>query len=179
MTFPIVSSMIGAPKVRSVRGFSDFGYSYVYIIFEDGTDIYWARSRIQEYCPPSCRGLPDGVRTELGPDATSLGWIFQYALVDESGADLAELRSCQDWYLRYHLKSVSGVAEVAPIGGFGKQYQVQRRPEPAPGVRRSRSTGSSKRSVRETGKPGGDWSNSAGPEIHGPRPRLRALPSGF
>ena len=125
VTYPIVTAMLGAPRVKAVRGFSDFGYSYVYVIFEDGTDIYWARSRTQEYLSTVLARLPEGVRTELGPDATALGWIFQYVLVDKSGKhSLAELRSCQDWYLRYHLKAVPGVAEVAPIGGFGKQYQV-------------------------------------------------------
>ncbi len=126
VTYPIVSSMLGAPKVKAVRGFSDFGYSYVYVIFEEGTDIYWARSRTQEYLSGVLPGLPQGVKTELGPDATGLGWIFQYALVDKSGKhSLADLRACQDWYLRYHLKAVAGVAEVPPLGGFSKQYQVQ------------------------------------------------------
>jgi Cu(I)/Ag(I) efflux system membrane protein CusA/SilA len=125
VTYPIVAAMVGAPRVKAVRGFSDFGYSYVYIIFEDGTDIYWARSRTQEYLSAVLPRLPEGVRTELGPDATSLGWAFQYALVDQSGNhSLADLRSYQDWYLRYYLKAVPGVAEVAPVGGFGKQYQV-------------------------------------------------------
>ena len=125
VTYPIVSAMLGAPKVRAVRGFSDFGYSFVYVIFEDGTDIYWARTRTLEYLSGVLQSLPPGVRTELGPDATGLGWIYQYVLEDSSGKQsLADLRSLQDWYLRYHLKSVPGVAEVAPIGGFGKQYQV-------------------------------------------------------
>ena len=125
VTYPIVTAMLGAPKVKAVRGFSDFGYSYVYIIFEDGTDIYWARSRTLEFLSPVLSVLPEGVKTEIGPDATGLGWVFQYVLTDESGKlDLAELRSIQDWYLRYHLKSVPGVAEVAPVGGYGKQYQI-------------------------------------------------------
>lgn len=125
VTYPIVTAMLGAPGVRTVRGFSDFGYSFVYVIFEDGTDIYWARSRTQEYLAAVLQKLPQGVQTELGPDATGLGWVFQYALVDTSGQrSLAELRSYQDWYLRYYLKSVPGVAEVAPIGGFRQQFQV-------------------------------------------------------
>jgi Cu(I)/Ag(I) efflux system membrane protein CusA/SilA len=125
VTYPIVTAMLGAPKVKAVRGFSDFGYSYVYAIFEDGTDIYWARSRTLEYLSSVLPTLPQGVKTEVGPDATALGWIFQYVLVDESGKQsLADLRSQQDWYLRYHLKSVPGVAEVAPLGGFTRQYQV-------------------------------------------------------
>lgn len=125
VTYPIVTAMLGAPKVKAVRGFSDFGFSFVYIIFDEGTDIYWARSRTLEYLSPVLGKLPQGVATELGPDATGLGWVFQYALVDKSGMhNLAELRSLQDWYLRYHLKAVPGVAEVAPLGGFVRQYQV-------------------------------------------------------
>ena len=125
VTYPDRHGHAGAPRVKAVRGFSDFGYSYVYVIFEDGTDIYWARSRTQEYLSAVLPSLPQGVKAEMGPDATALGWIFQYALVDKSGKhSLAEMRSYQDWYLNYYLKSVSGVAEVAPVGGFGKQYQV-------------------------------------------------------
>jgi len=96
----------------------------VYIIFEDGTDLYWARSRTLEYLSKILPRLPQGVTTEMGPDATGVGWVFQYALVDKGGHDLAQLRSVQDWYLRYHLQSVVGVAEVAPLGGFVRQYQV-------------------------------------------------------
>ena len=125
VTYPIVTGMLGAPKVKDVRGFSDFGYSYVYIIFQEGTDIYWARSRTLEYLSSVLPRLPQGVTTELGPDATGVGWVFQYALVDNSGKhSLAELRSLQDWFLRYQLRSVPGVAEVAPLGGFVRQYQV-------------------------------------------------------
>src|SRR5262245_14181971 len=125
VTYPIISALLGAPKVRAIRGFSDFGYSYVYVIFQDGTDLYWARSRVLEYLSKILPRLPEGVQTELGPDATSVGWVYQYALVDRSGRhDLAELRSLQDWYLRYHLQAVPGVAEVAAVGGFVKQYQV-------------------------------------------------------
>lgn len=125
VTYPIVTSMLGAPRVKDIRGFSDFGFSYVYIIFEDGTDIYWARSRTLEYLSKIIPRLPEGVQVELGPDATGVGWVFQYALVDESHThSLADLRSFQDWYLRYYLQSVPGVAEVATIGGFVRQYQV-------------------------------------------------------
>ena len=125
VTYPIVTSMLGAPKVKDVRGFSDFGYSFVYIIFEEGTDIYWARSRTLEYLSAVLPRLPQGVQTELGPDATGVGWVFQYVLIDETGKrSLADLRSLQDWFLRYQLKSVPGVAEVAPLGGFVRQYQV-------------------------------------------------------
>jgi Cu(I)/Ag(I) efflux system membrane protein CusA/SilA len=125
VTYPIVTAMLGAPNVKAVRGVSDFGYSYVYVIFEDGTDLYWARSRTQEYLAGILSTLPAGVRTELGPDATGLGWVFQYALTDDSGKlTPAELRTTQDFFLRYHLRSVPGVAEVASVGGFVPQYQV-------------------------------------------------------
>jgi copper/silver efflux system protein len=126
ITYPIITSMLGAPRIKSVRGQSFLGSSFVYIIFENGTDIYWARSRVVEYMQGITGKLPEGISPRLGPDATGVGWVFQYALVDESGQhDLAELRSFQDWYLRYWLQSVPGVAEVASIGGFVKQYQVQ------------------------------------------------------
>ena len=125
VTYPLVTAMLGAPKVKDVRGFSDFGFSYVYIIFDEGTDIYWARSRTLEYLSNVLPRLPQGVKTELGPDATGIGWVYQYALIDTTGKQsLADLRSYQDWYLRYYLKSVPGVAEVAPMGGFVRQYQV-------------------------------------------------------
>jgi Cu(I)/Ag(I) efflux system membrane protein CusA/SilA len=125
VTYPIVSALLGSPRVKAIRGFSDFGFSFVYVIFQDGTDIYWARSRVLEYLSKIQGNLPPGAKTEIGPDATGVGWVFQYALVDRSGThDAAELRSYQDWYLRYALQSVPGVAEVAGIGGFQKQYQV-------------------------------------------------------
>ena len=125
VTYPIVSAMLGAPNVKAIRGFSDFGFSYVYVIFKDGTDIYWARSRTLEYLSKITPKLPEGVKTEMGPDASSVGWVYQYALVDKTGKnDLAELRSFQDWYLRYWIQGVPGVAEVASVGGFQKQYQV-------------------------------------------------------
>jgi Cu(I)/Ag(I) efflux system membrane protein CusA/SilA len=125
VTYPIVSALVSAPKVRTVRGFTDFGISYVYVIFDDRTDIYWARTRVTEYLQGIRAQLPENVSPSLGPDATGVGWVFQYALVDDSGQhNLAELRSLQDWHLRYWLASVPGVAEVASIGGFVKQYQV-------------------------------------------------------
>jgi len=125
VTYPIISAMTGAPKVRTVRGISDFGFSYVYVIFDEGTDIYWARSRTLEYLSGVTSRLPQGVKTELGPDATGLGWVFQYVLRDTSGKhSLAELRSYQDWYLKYYLKAIPGVAEVASLGGFTQQYQI-------------------------------------------------------
>ncbi len=125
VTYPIVSSLISTPRVKAVRGFTDFGISYVYVIFEDGTDIYWARSRVVEYLQGIRNRLPDGVTPTMGPDASGVGWVFQYALRDETGQhSLADLRSIQDWSMRYWLASVPGVAEVASIGGFVKQYQV-------------------------------------------------------
>src|SRR5450759_2479967 len=125
VTYPIVTSLLGAPKVKTIRGFSDFGFSYVYVIFEEGTDLYWARSRVLEYLSKIQGKLPQGVTTELGPDATSVGWVFQYALVDEKGKNsTSDLRSYQDWFLRYAVQSVPGVAEVATVGGAQKQYQV-------------------------------------------------------
>ena len=126
VTYPIVTSLLAGPRVKRVRGVSEYGVSYVYVIFEDRTDLYWARSRVLEYLQKLTGKLPAGVTPTLGPDATGVGWVYQYALVDESGAhDLAQLRSLQDWYLRYQLESVPGVAEVAAIGGFVKQYQIE------------------------------------------------------
>lgn len=125
VTYPIITALLGAPKVKAIRGATDFGFSYVYIIFEDGTDIYWARSRVLEYLSKVLPSLPAGVKTEIGPDATGVGWVYQYALVDKSGKhNLAELRSYQDWSLRYSLQAVPGVAEVATIGGYQTQYQI-------------------------------------------------------
>jgi Cu(I)/Ag(I) efflux system membrane protein CusA/SilA len=125
ITYPISTRFIAAPKVKFVRGESMFGKSFVYVIFEDGTDIYWARSRVIEYLNSVRGSLPEGVNPVIGPDATGVGWVYEYALVDDTGKhDLAELRSLQDWHLRYALESVKGVAEVAPVGGFVKQYQV-------------------------------------------------------
>jgi Cu(I)/Ag(I) efflux system membrane protein CusA/SilA len=125
VTYPIVAALLGSPNVKTIRGFSDFGFSYVYVIFEDGTDIYGARARVLEKLSTIQSRLPAGVKTELGPDATSVGWVYQYALVDESGKNATEdIRSYQDWFLRYAVQSVPGVAEVASVGGFQKQYQV-------------------------------------------------------
>ena len=126
VTYPIVTKLVSTPNVRVVRGYSFFGYSFVYVVFEDGTDIYWARSRVLEYLQGLSGNLPQGVTPTLGPDATGVGWGFQYALVDKSGKnDLADLRSFQDWHLRYWLQSIEGVAEVATFGGYEKQYQVE------------------------------------------------------
>src|SRR6266852_5782414 len=125
VTYPIVSALISTPHVKAVRGFTDFGISYVYVIFQDGTDMYWARSRVVDYLQGIRGQLPEGTNSAIGPDATGVGWVFEYALVDETGQhSLADLRGFQDWHLRYWLASVPGVAEVASIGGFVKQYQV-------------------------------------------------------
>jgi Cu(I)/Ag(I) efflux system membrane protein CusA/SilA len=126
VTYPIVTALLGAPKVKTVRGVSDYGFSYVYVIFEDGTDLYWARSRVLEYVNRISASLPEGAKSEIGPDATSVGWVYQYVLVDESGKlNTAQLRSLQDWKLKFQLNSVSGVAEVASVGGFVKQFQIK------------------------------------------------------
>jgi Cu(I)/Ag(I) efflux system membrane protein CusA/SilA len=125
VTYPIIRALQGTAKIKNLRGFSDFGYSYVYAIFEDGTDLYWARSRVLEKIATLQGALPEGVKPQMGPDGTSVGWVYQYALVDKSGKNtLADLRSLQDWNLRFQLQSLPGVAEVAPVGGFVKQVQV-------------------------------------------------------
>ncbi len=126
VTYPLTTAMLAAPKAKTVRGYSFFGLSFIYIIFEDDTDMYWARSRVLESLNYVGDQLPAGATPTLGPDATGVGWIYEYALVDKSGRhDLAQLRSIQDWYLRYPLQTVNGVAEVASVGGFVKQYQVE------------------------------------------------------
>lgn len=126
ITYPLVTAMLSAPKVSVVRGFSMFGMSFVYVIFKDGTDLYWARSRVIEYLSKLSGQLPQGTTPSIGPDATGVGWVFQYALVDTTGKhDLAEIKTFQDWYLKYWLASVPGVAEVVSVGGFEKQYQVE------------------------------------------------------
>src|SRR5947207_11251677 len=130
ITYPISTVFIAAPKVKFVRGESMFGKSFVYVIFEDGTDIYWARSRVIEYLNSVRGSLPEGVNPTIGPDATGVGWVYEYALVDDSGKhDLASLRSIQDWNLRYALGSVKGVAEVATVGGLVKEYSVELDPQ--------------------------------------------------
>lgn len=130
VTYPIVTAMLGTPGVKDIRGISDFGASYIYVVFEDGTDLYWARSRMAEYLSRALPNIPAEVKTELGPDATGLGWIFQYVLTDSTGRhNLADLRSIQDWYLRPHLQSVAGVSEVASLGGFVRQFQIKLDPD--------------------------------------------------
>jgi len=124
VTYPITTKMLSVPYAKVVRGYSFFGYSFVYVIFEDGTDLYWARSRVLEYLSGLARQLPAGVSPQLGPDATGVGWAFMYVLNSQERS-LAELRSYQDWYLKYALTGVEGVSEVASIGGFVRQYQVE------------------------------------------------------
>lgn len=128
VTYPLTTALLSVPYVKDVRGFSFFNYSMVYLLFEDGTDLYWARSRVLEYLNQAADRLPDGVTPRLGPDATGLGWVYQYTLQSDSH-NLAELRSLQDYFLRYELQSVPGVAEVASVGGFVKQYQVVVNPD--------------------------------------------------
>jgi copper/silver efflux system protein len=125
VTYPLTTTMLSVPGAKTVRGFSFFGDSYVYVLFEDGTDLYWARSRVLEYLNQVQDRLPATAKSALGPDATGVGWIYQYALIDRSGAhDLAQLRQLQDWFLKFELKTLPDVAEVATIGGMVKQYQV-------------------------------------------------------
>ena len=123
VTYPLTTALLAVPRSRAVRGFSFFGVSFVYVIFEDGTDIYWARSRVLEYLNSGAQRLPANVRPVLGPDATGVGWVYQYVVVG-ANRTLAELRSLQDWYIRYALAKAEGVAEVASVGGFVKQYNV-------------------------------------------------------
>src|SRR5215217_1547406 len=123
VTYPLATAMLTVPRSRVVRGFSFFGVSFVYVIFEDGADIYWARSRVLEYLNAAGRRLPAGVNSTLGPDATGVGWVYQYAVFARNKT-LAELRSLQDWTVRYALAKAEGVAEVASVGGFVKQYNV-------------------------------------------------------
>src|SRR5258708_21984455 len=125
VTYPLVTQLLSAPKVKAVRASSFFGFSLVYVIFEDGTDLYWARSRVLEYLSGMAGKLPSRVAPQLGPDATGVGWGLDYVLIDQTGRhSLADLRSLQDWHVQYQLRAVPGVAEVAAVGGFVKQYQV-------------------------------------------------------
>jgi Cu(I)/Ag(I) efflux system membrane protein CusA/SilA len=154
VTYPITTTMLSVPGAQVVRGYSFFGDSYVYVIFEDGTDLYWARARVLEYLNQAAADLPDGVQPRLGPDATGVGWIYNYALVDRSGRhDLAELRSLQDWFLKYELQTVPGVAEVATVGGMVRQYQVVVDPEKlrAFGIPLSRVSAAIRAANREVG----------------------------
>ena len=178
VTYPIVSAMLGAPKVKDVRGFSDFGYSYVYIIFDEGTDIYWARSRTLEYLSKILPRLPARRedRTGAGRHRRRLGLPIRAG--DTTGKhNLAELRSLQDWYLRYYLQAVPGVAEVAPLGGFVRQYQVNVDPNTLAGLQHpywQSGGGGARRQQRRGRTPGGIHR----PRVHGARPRLRAIHRG-
>ncbi|MCX7586290.1 efflux RND transporter permease subunit [Phenylobacterium sp. 58.2.17] len=154
VTYPLTTTMLSVPGAKTVRGYSFFGDSFVYVIFEDGTDLYWARSRVLEYLNQVQARLPEAAKPALGPDATGVGWVYEYALVDRTGRhDLSELRSLQDWFLRYELKSLPGVAEVASIGGMVKQYQVVLDPVKlaAYGVTHSQAVEAIKRANSETG----------------------------
>ncbi len=125
VTYPLTTAMLSVPGAKTVRGYSFFGDSFVYVIFDDDTDLYWARSRVLEYLSQVAGQLPDAAKPELGPDATGVGWVYSYALVDRTGQhDLSELRAIQDWFLKFELQTVPGVSEVASVGGMVKQYQV-------------------------------------------------------
>ena len=130
VTYPIVTALLAAPRVKAVRAQTMFGDSYVFVVFEDGTDLYWARSRVLEYLQQIAGRLPAGVHPTIGPDATGAGWVYEYLIVDHNHRySLADLRSLQDWFLRYQIETVPGVAEVASIGGFVRQYQVRLDPD--------------------------------------------------
>src|SRR5262245_57396957 len=144
ITYPLTTTLLSVPHAKTVRGYSLFGESFVYVLFDDGTDLYWARSRVLEYLSQAQSRLPAGANTALGPDATGVGWIYEYALVDRSGRhDLSQLRALQDWFLKYELKAVPNVAEVATLGGAVRQYQVVLQPD------RLRAYGISHRDVIE------------------------------
>ncbi len=129
VTYPLATAMLAVPQALTVRAYSFFGDSYIYVIFKEGTDIYWARSRVLEYLNQVANLLPEGVKPVLGPDATGVGWIYNYALIDKSGQrDLSELTSLQNWFIKYELQTIPGVAEVATVGGMVKQYQVTMEP---------------------------------------------------
>src|SRR5882757_3664247 len=154
ITYPLTTTMLSVPGAKAVRGYSMFGDSFVYILFEDGTDPYWARSRVLEYLNQVQSRLPPQAKPSLGPDATGVGWVYEYALVDRSGRhDLGELRAIQDWFLKYELKSVPDVAEVATIGGMVRQYQVVLDPNRlrAYGIPHARVVAALQNANRETG----------------------------
>src|SRR5688572_17113918 len=154
VTYPLTTTMVSVPGAKTVRGYSFFGDSFVYVLFEDGTDPYWARSRVLEYLSQIQARLPPAAKPALGPDATGVGWIYQYALVDRSGRhDLGELRALQDWFLKYELKALPNVAEVASIGGMVRQYQVVLDPDRlrAYGIPHMRVVNAVQNANRETG----------------------------
>lgn len=157
VTYPLTTAMLSVPGAKTVRGYSFFGDSFVYVIFDDDTDLYWARSRVLEYLSQVAGQLPDAAKPELGPDATGVGWVYSYALVDRSGQhDLSELRAIQDWFLKFELQTVPGVSEVASVGGMVKQYQVVvDRTDCAPTT--SPCSASMPRSTMPTRKPAPRW----------------------
>ena len=176
VTYPIAAEMLKVPGARVVRGYSFFGISFVYVIFDDGTDLYWARSRVLEYLNGIKDKLPATVTPTLGPDATGLGWVFQYSLEDTTGTKtLAELRSIQDWYLRYALTSVPGVSEVASIGGFEKQYQIDLDPARLLAYRVPDHVGHGGHPERERRR-GRDGAGTDRTRVHGARPWLPQEP---
>ncbi|NBY21776.1 MAG: efflux RND transporter permease subunit, partial [Gammaproteobacteria bacterium] len=128
VTYPLTTAMLSAPKSKVVRGFSFFGVSFIYVLFEDGTDVYWARSRVLEYLNTVSGRLPKGVAPRLGPDASGVGWVYQYAVLGKERT-LAELRTLQDWFLRFQLSKAGGVSEIASVGGFVQEYQVTLDPQ--------------------------------------------------
>ncbi len=155
VTYPIVTALLAAPQVKAVRAQTMFNDSYVFVVFEDGTDIYWARSRVVEYLQTIAGRLPANVHPAIGPDATGAGWVYEYALVDHSHQhSLADLRSIQDWHLRYQLETVPGVAEVASIGGFVRQYQVNLDPNKLLAIERHALHDSGSRLFEIAGRPG-------------------------
>src|ERR687896_877274 len=157
VTYPLTTTMLSVPGAKTVRGYSFFGDSFVYVLFEDGTDLYWARSRVLQYLNQVQGRLPAAAKPALGPDATGVGWIYQYALIDRSGRhDLGQLRALQDWFLKYELKSVPNVAEVASVGGMVRQYQIVLSPERlrAYGIPHSKVIAAVQAANRETGGSG-------------------------
>jgi len=154
VTYPLSTTMLSVPGAKAVRGYSMFGDSFVYILFEDGTDPYWARSRVLEYLNQVQSRLPQQARAALGPDATGVGWVYEYALVDRSGRlDLSQLRALQDWFLKYELKTVANVSEVASVGGMVRQYQVVLDPDRmrAFGIPQAKVIEAVRRANQETG----------------------------
>ena len=172
VTYPLTTTMLSVPGAKTVRGYSFFGDSFVYILFEDGTDPYWARSRVLEYLNQVQSRLPAQAKPALGPDATGVGWIYQYALVDRSGRhDLGELRAIQDWFLKYELKALPNVAEVASIGGMVRQYQIVLDPDRLARLRHPAREGDRRDPGREP-RGGRLGRRARGGRVHGARERL-------
>ena len=170
VTYPLTTSMLTVPRSKVVRGFSFFGVSFVYIIFEDGTDIYWARSRVLEYLNAAAKRLPAGVTPTLGPDASGVGWVYQYAVLGKNKS-LAALRSLQDWDIRFGLSKAEGVAEVASVGGFVKQYSRRRRSGSSARVRHSVGQNPRRHSRQQHGRRR-THAGTRRARVHGARPWL-------